>query len=1034
MTTECPLATFAGFPLSFRSVVSLVLVLSMAAIAPRAISAEEKAGPRKSLSSALPRIPPTSPAEAVSTFRLRDGFRMELLAAEPLLTDPVALKYDENGLAWVVEMSDYPYTDKSKDRAWAVQTSPPIGRVRVLEDTDGDGRFDKATTFADKLSWPTGLAFWKGGVYVTATPDIWYLKDTDGDHKADIRRKVFTGFRKFNVQSVMNNLRWGLDHRIYAAGSSNGGEIRSLGNPRSGVIRLRRSDFRFDPREERFELVSGGARFGNSFDDWGDRFLCNIRNPVQHVVLPRRYVARNPDLSVVSSLQDAAEAGDAVPVYRISPPEPWRVINARRLAADTSRKSPRSETHAVGFVTSSSGITVYRGAAYPREYYGNVFIGEVAGNLVMRYRLQPDGVTFKAVRSRQHIEFLASTDNWFRPVNFVNAPDGTLHLLDMYRETIEHPWSIPDDIKEHLDLTSGRDRGRIYRIVPPRYPAGFHKPPRPHLGTATTAQLVAELENPNSWWRETAHRLLFERQDAAAVPLLQRLLSDGRTPQARLHALWSLDGLKSLTENNLRTALSDRSSRVREQAVRLSESRLKTSPRLLKAVRALADDPEIRVRFQTALSLGTVPSPGTTAALVRIARRDGRDRWMRTAILSSLTGSAGSFLVDLLADAPFAAGPVARPMLLQLARTVGARHRPAEVNAVLTATAKLGSSGSPASENARSLQLDIVLGLGRGLKRTRDRLARYAERTSEPGGRLVSRLLAEAAKTATDAKASLSQRKRAVELLGYGRFESARLILDGLLDARDPLAVQSAAIESLAGFVHPDVAKLLLAKYSGLTPAIRQEAVLAMLSRSNRIVPLLEAVAARQVSIRAISPVRRSLLMKSGNADIRRRAVKLFAGQAPGPRREIIARYRKALAQPTDPARGKKVFKRICLACHRLDNEGHAVGPNLATVKNRTTSEILVHVLDPNREVSPNFLEYVVVTEDGRIKTGIIAAETATSITLRRAEGKQDTILRRDIETISSSGKSLMPEGLEKKITPREMADLLSFVSSLHSR
>jgi putative membrane-bound dehydrogenase-like protein len=284
------------------------------------------------------------------------------------------------------------------------------------------------------------------------------------------------------------------------------------------------ADFRFDPRDEAgsFEVLSGGARFGNSFDDWGNRFICNIRNPIQHVVLPRHYLARNPHLAARSPLNDVAESGDTVPVFRTSPPEPWRVMNSRRLANDATLASPRSETVAAGYMTSASGLTVYRGSAYPKEFYGSVFLGEVAGNLIHHQVLTPRGVTFTSQRSEDGREFLTSTDNWFRPVNFVNAPDGTLHVLDMYRETIEHPWSIPDDIKAQLDLESGRDRGRIYRLAP----IGFQPPKTPRLGKITTRELVALLTHADSWWRETAHRLLLEQQDRSAVAALRQRLLD----------------------------------------------------------------------------------------------------------------------------------------------------------------------------------------------------------------------------------------------------------------------------------------------------------------------------------------------------------------------------------------------------------------------------------------------------------------------------------------------------------------------------
>ncbi len=308
---------------ALAALVSSLALISFAGAAPPEPATEAEA---------FERTTPVEPAEAERTFQTLFGFQMQLLAAEPLVTDPVAIEYDENGLAYVVEMSDYPYTDKNADKPFTEKTSDlPIGKVRILEDVDGDGRFDRSTIFAEDLSWPTGIACWKGGVFVAATPDVWYFQDTDGDRKADVRRKLFTGFRKFNVQAVMNNLKWGLDHRIYGAGSSNGGQVRPADQPDAKPLRLSRNDFRFDPRDEALEILSGGARFGLSFDDWGNRFLCDIRNPVEHVVLPSRYLARNPFLRVPSAIYNAAEAGDTLPVYRASPPEAWRAVRARRV-------------------------------------------------------------------------------------------------------------------------------------------------------------------------------------------------------------------------------------------------------------------------------------------------------------------------------------------------------------------------------------------------------------------------------------------------------------------------------------------------------------------------------------------------------------------------------------------------------------------------------------------------------------------------------------------------------------------------------
>ncbi len=717
---------------------------------------------------AVPRLPATLPADAEKTFHTLRGFRMDLIASEPLTTDPVAMAYDENGLAWVVEMSDYPYSHKEADMSSRLEQtkSLPIGCVRILEDTDGDGKFDKSEVFARDLSWPTGIALYDGGAFVAATPDIWYLKDTDGDRRADIRIKVFTGFRKTNAQAAMNNLIWGLDHKIYGAGASNGGLVHTVGKPDTAPVKIGQNDYCFDPLMHDFQAISGGARFGNSFDDWGRRFICNLRSPAQNVVLPAKYLARNPYLPVPAAVYDVAVAGDTLAVFRTSPPEPWRAMRARRFATQRDKNHPRSETAAEGYVTSASGITLYRGAAYPPEYYNNIFVGEVAGNLVHRQILSPDGVTFVAKRGDPNTEFVSSEDTWFRPVNFINAPDGTLHVLDMYRETIEAPDSIPDDLRAHLDLESGRDRGRIYRLSPPN----FQVPKPPRLGKATTAELVKALENPNSWWRDTAHRLLFERKDKSAVAPLQDLLRRNTSPLGRVHALWSLAGLDALTDADVLLGLIDPVAGVRENAVQLAEPRLKSSRAILERVVALAADPNIRVRFQVAFTLGEVADPLATEGLLKMARRDAADPWIRVAILSSLSETADAVLVGLLKDTKFAADATnGLPFARQLAVVVGARNRPEEVDRVVAALAAL-----PASPTSRVIQTNALLGLGDGLKRARTSISSLAQMPDTPAAKLINAVLTDSAEAAKDSNLPLAARKNAVEILSYGTFQQAK--------------------------------------------------------------------------------------------------------------------------------------------------------------------------------------------------------------------------------------------------------------------
>lgn len=953
-------------------------------------------------------------------FRVLDGFKMELLAAEPLVTDPVAMEYDENGLAYVCEMRDYPYTDKSSDKPFVERTTDlPLGRIRLAIDTDGDGKFDESHVFAEELSWPTGVACWKGGVYVAATPDIWYLRDTDGDHRADVRQRVFIGFRKFNVQAVINNLKWGLDHRVHGAGGTNGGMIRSELEPDKPPVRMSQNDFRFEPTGRRFEALSGGSRFGHSFDEWGNRFLCNIRNPVQHVVLPSHYLARNPFATVRTAIHDAAPAGDTLPIFRTSPPEPWRLERAQRWAAEAAaigKTYPKSETTGAGYFTSACGVTIYGGSAYPARYRDNAFLTDVASNLVHRETLAPRGVTFAAERADPGVEFVTSTDNWFRPVNFTNAPDGTLHVLDMYRETIEHPWSIPDDIKAALDLERGRDQGRIYRLAPPGFDP--HARSAPRLGVEPTARLVERLEDSDIWWRMTAHRLLFERQDHAAAGPLRELLCKSKRALARLHALWSLAGLGELNGTDLASALADPCPGVREHAVRLAESFLATDESVRKSVLALADDSDIRVRFQVAFSLGALPDREATLALARIARRDGADEWMQAAILSSSVDRAGDLMVALI---PATDSRVEQPavFLRSLAAVVGARNREGEVERVLDHLERLPDEPAVAS---------VVVGLGEGVRRAGKRLGALLPSSRPNLQGIWSSLLDEAKACIAGESASAEARPEALEVLALAELGESRDTLVAALAPRQPNAIQLGAVRILAGFADPDVAGILLDAWSTLTPAARTEVLEALLARSERVEALLSALEDGRVAPGLIDAPRKAALLKLADPTLRQRAEKVLGNEAPRPRQNVIAEYQPALALAADPMRGRALFQTHCATCHRLAGIGQDVGPSLLAVNRRTPAEILVHVLDPNREVAPQYQLYTLVLRDGRLATGIVASETATSITLRRAENVQETIPRAEVDELAATGLSLMPEGLEQKMSHQDLADLIAFV------
>ena len=947
---------------------------------------------------------PAKPIEEVlASFETVGGFEMQLVAREPLVKDPIAAAFDENGNLYVCEMRDYPYKPQ--------EGRDPIGTLRLLKDIDGDGVFDESHIFADKLLWAGGVAPWNGGVFVAAAPDIWYLKDTDGDNRADVRRKVYTGFGTGNQQAMLNNLTWGLDHKIYGSTAGNGGSVSYVENPGNFLepISVSGRDFRFDPKTGEFEAITGTVQFGNTFDDWGNRFLCSESRPLLNAVLPQRSLQRNPPLPVPNPIHNLTPV--PVPIFRISPLERWRMIRSSRRIAVGAR-SPNSAGASHHVIDAAAGVTIYRGGAYPKDYYGNIFIGGAQSNLIHRRALKPDGVTFSSSRADEGTEFVRSSDNWFRPVNFVNAPDGTLYVLDMSREILE-TIHVPLDVTKFIDFKSGRQHGRIYRLAPPK----FEYPGPPHLGDATTADLVRTLASPHGWWRETAHRLLNERQDKSAVGPLRKFLSH-ESPQTRLHALWSLDGIVSVSDDDLRLALNDAHPAVREHAIRLAEPRLDSAPGLLNRIIELSSDANARVRLQAAFSLGQSKSRLAAEALARLARSSAGDVWLRTAVLSSASGLADRMLGELLNDRGFATTSSGTAFLSQLAVLVGARSRDAETIRVLEALVK-----------EDRLQLSLLQSLATGMLGSGGRLT-MTHATSPTVAAFLKRIVGEARTTAADRSAGAGARQQAIKLLGVVPFSESSDVLAKLLDVAEPEPVQLEAIRSLATNSDAEVATILLADWRSQTPTVRKEVIEALLARPSRTLAYLSAVKRGEASVAQVDLNRRSLLLKDTNEEIRKLATELLGDAAPGARGEVVNAYQAALTLDEDPFHGEKVFREQCAACHRLGNVGHAIGPNLASSPSRDTKAILMHVLAPNQYLLPNYENYVVVDTNGRILTGMLASQSATSVTLKREENKTETILRANIDELRSTGKSLMPEGFEQKIDKQSMADLIGFLQA----
>ncbi|MDZ4779068.1 MAG: PVC-type heme-binding CxxCH protein [Planctomycetia bacterium] len=963
--------------------------------------------PQPDFAAELVRVPPLAPADALASFEVQPPFQLELVATEPLVNDPVAVAIDDRLRMYVVEMRDY-----SEDQ------EGHLGQVRLLEDQNGDGKYDAATVFADKISWPTAVACWNGGVFIGAAPDIWYCRDNDGDGRADERRVVFTGFRRHNVQGLLNSFHWGLDNRIHGSSSSCGGLIVRPDQPDAPGVNVNGRDFAFDPRTLELEATSGGAQHGMSFDDWGRKFVSSNSDHLQQVMFEERRIARNPLLAAPGPRVSIAADGPQAEVFRRSPVERWRELRTALRVAGKVPGPIEGGGRAAGYFTGATGVTIYRGDAWPEEFHGLAIIGDVGSNIVHRKRLERNGLEYIGRRMDEASEFVASTDIWFRPAQFANAPDGSLYILDVYREVIEHPDSLPPIIKQHLDLTSGNDRGRIYRIVP----EGFKEPKVVRPSDLDTRQLTALLEHPNGWHRDTAARLLFARQDSAAVPELERLAAESSLPLARMHALYVLAGLNSLSDAQWAKSIADHDPRVATHAVRLCEGR-QLSESLVMAIRTALKRGDLDLDYEIAFTLAELPLDTRVELASELAMRYPDDRWQQLALQSSLLQGAGQVAARLIqsASAPNATFPTA--FVESLAAQVAKADEPEEFAALVMAFRNAPSE----------TQSTLAPALDRFCAATVARTGQANRIEAIPDAslrELMSQNLQQALTTATNAQASLPQRATAMRMLRWLPWEALHELVAESLSARSPLELQLAGLHLVAAVADPAAANLLLENWPGFSPSARSAALEAICSRPTYIAVLLQAIEQGDFSVRELDAARVKMLTGHADAEIKRKARRILADTAPSPRAEVLNTYQSALSLQGDVARGRTAFQRVCAACHRLENVGHELGPSLAAMRSRGPEAILTNVLDPNREVNPLFVSYVVNTTDGRAVTGIMAAETATSITLRRGEGAEDTILRAEIDDIAGTGMSLMPEGLEQQLEPLALADVIAYVMS----
>ncbi|MCE9554641.1 MAG: c-type cytochrome [Planctomycetes bacterium] len=1006
-----------------------------------ALGSKEAAVERKMESSAI-QYPdgsqPLSPADSLAAWQISPGYRVELVAAEPLVKDPVAIDWGADGKLWVAEMADYPSGIDGRGK--------PGGRIRYLEDTDGDGRYDRSTVFLDGISFPNGVLAWGRGVLVTAAPEIFYAEDTDGDGRAGIRRPLYTGFIQGNQQLRVNGLRLGLDNWVYCASGAHFGGFGDKSKihvvSTGADVALGSRDFRIRPDQGLLDPQAGPSQFGRDRDDWGNWFGEQNSYPLWHLVLEDQYMCRNPLAASPDPRRQLTEEAN---------PKVYPISHVQKRYHNFQQS---------GRFTSACSAMIYRDELlFPRGPNQHSFTCEPVHNLVHHRVLTEDGVSFTAARPKEESqrEFLASSDPWCRPVMARTGPDGALWIVDMYRYVIEHPeWLPPDGQKELAPfLRAGEDRGRIYRVVPikgalrpipwlaharvpgvsSRVPGASEAPPQTGWGgaplapgtrtrartrtdvtTIDTVRLIAFLESPNGPQRDMAQRLLIAKGDAAAVEPLTRMARESASPLGRLHAMYTLEGLDNLSPEVILAALSDPNPGVRRHAVRLAESKPATAAGLIAAVAKLTSDPDAKVRLQLACTLGQWEHPAAAQALGKLAVACKKDPFTTAAVLSSVSRTNIASVVE----AVFAYRPQPpEPMAERLCRMVVALKQPQLVENLIRRASRPADG-----KQLEAWQLASLAAILDALPTSDSKLP-----VSDELRPAVEAAIAQARVVTGNPKAAELTRVSAVGLLlrEPDRHTSDLELAEKLLGPQTPSALQAAAVTRLARQSDPAVASVLLTPWRGYTPSIRAAVLAAVTSRPDWVRRLIAKLDDGTVRSAELSAAIRQRLLATHDKKLRQE-IEQRLGAVPSDRQQALDKVQGALKLTADRSHGAVIFEKKCSACHQVGMLGRLIGPNLASLTNKTPSGLLESIIDPSRGVEAKYLNYVASLTDGRSFSGLLEVESGGSITLLGADGQRQTILRADLEELRSSGKSLMPDGLEQDLTPQDLADLIGYV------
>lgn len=972
---------------------------------------------------------------ALSSFKLPRGFKIELIAAEPLISDPVDMTIDVKGRMYVVEMHGYPL-DLSNS-----------GKIILLRDTNGDGKMDTRTVFADSLVLPTGVMCWKKGIIVTDAANVYYMEDINGDGKADIKKVMLTGFALTNPQYLVNRPVYGLDNWIYLAHEGieetdtykkefgdRGKDIYYPDDPNGSRLPVNAEGriVRFKPDVHALEETSGSTQFGQTFDEWGHHFLVSNANHIYQEVIANRYLKRNPDQFVGDVTESLSDHGDACDVYPITKnPE-------HQLLTD------------VGVITSACGITAYQGGAFPDSFNHNLtFVCEPVSNLIHVDRLKDHGAAFTASRVFEHQEFLASTDAWFRPVNMYIGPDGALYVVDYYREIIEHPeWMSKSEI-ESGKLYNGRDKGRIYRIsetnaAPSTWSSHLN------LYDSSDKQLIEKLSSPNIWWRRNAQRILIDRDNELIIPDLVNMAENNASSLGRLHALWTLEGLNKLTTTLIMKALKDPEPGIRENAIKLAELHLSESPAIIPLLIQMKDDASAKVRYQLLCTLGSVNTPEAGKAIQELLFKDINDKWVQIAALSASSSQSSDLLEGVLKKYDplvsdystlvrrlgviIGAGKNSKTLLTFLERAI--EPTPVETKSwkapLLEGIAEGIKNGKSVPENIgseRKLLIDVCL--HHPDVSFRKSAGSILEVIGFSDKKMESFVMKEAKKIATNQNISSAKRAESINLMALQNPNKEAAFLESLITPNGPTDVQLAAIKALNKIPGTTVSVFLLKNWPSLSPGIRDAALNTFITEPfsvPRLSLLLQSIAKGTITKAQLGWPVTVTLMRDIPDSLKEYARSLLTVKKED-RNPVVKAYEASLRLKGDPVKGKAVYTANCLVCHQVRGKiGVNFGPDLGTVQSWMPENIMINILDPNLSISHGYELWSFVLNDGTGLQGMIFSETSNAIVVNQKGGVKTTIARNDIRSLRTLDVSPMPNDFEKRIDKQQMADLIAFI------